>query len=62
MKIVVYNVTRYKRDEIYEISGIGYTTEKDLIIACISKNGKSYINIVLKKVKNFNTLKHHSRA
>ena len=27
MKKVVYNVTRYKRDEIYKISGIGYITE-----------------------------------
>lgn len=43
MKKVVYNVTRYKRDEIYKISGIGYITEKDLIIACISKDGKPYI-------------------
>lgn len=45
MKKVVYNVTRYKRDEIYKISGIGYITEKDLIIACISKNGKPYIRV-----------------
>ena len=35
MKKVVYNVTRYKRDEIYKISGI----------ACISKNGKPYIRV-----------------
>ena len=45
MQKVVYNVTRYRRDDVHKMSGVGYITEKDLIIACISKNGNPYIRV-----------------
>ena len=40
MKKVVYSVTRYRRDDIDKISGLGYITDTDLVIACMSKAGK----------------------
>ena len=43
MKKVVYSVTRYRRDDIDKISGLGYITDTDLVIACMSKAGKPYI-------------------
>ncbi len=45
MKKVVYNVTRYRKDELIKISGLGYITDEDLIIACISQNNKPYIRV-----------------
>ena len=35
MKKVVYSVTRYRKDDIDKISGLGYITDTDLVIACI---------------------------
>ena len=52
MQKVVYNVTKYKKDDFNKISGVGYITEKDLIIACVSKNGKPYIRVFEDCVKN----------
>ena len=52
MQKVVYNVTRYRRDDVHKMSGVGYITEKDLIIACISKNGNPYIRVFEDCVKN----------
>ncbi len=45
MKKVVYSVTRYRKDELIKMSGLGYITDTDLIIACVSQNGKAYIRV-----------------
>ena len=45
MKKVVYSVTRYRKEDIDKISGLGYITDTDLVIACVSKAGKPYIRV-----------------
>ena len=45
MKKVVYSVTRSGKSDFTKITGIGYITDKDLIIACVGKNGKPYIRV-----------------
>ena len=45
MKKVVYSVTRNGKSDFTKITGIGYITDKDLVIACISKNQKPYIRV-----------------
>ena len=45
MKKVVYSVTRHRRDEIEKISGLGYITDTNLVIACVSQAGKPYIRV-----------------
>ena len=52
MKKVVYSVTRYRKDDIDKISGLGYITDTDLVIACMSKAGKPYIRVFEDCVKN----------
>ena len=45
MKKVVYSVSRYKKGEIIKMTGIGYITDKDLVIARMSKKGNPYIRV-----------------
>ena len=45
MKKVVYSVTKVGRNENTKMTGLGYITDKDLVIACISKNQKPYIRV-----------------
>ena len=45
MKKVVYTVTKVGKTENTKMTGLGYVTDKDLIIACISKNQKPYIRV-----------------
>ncbi len=45
MKKVVYSVTRYRKDEPIKITGLGYITETDLVVACMSREGKPYIRV-----------------
>ena len=45
MKKVYYSVKRYKRNEMIEQKGVGYITDTDLVIACISQNNKPYIKV-----------------
>jgi len=52
MKKVVYTVSRYRKDEIEKFSGLGFITETDLIIACISKQGKPYVRVFDDAVKH----------
>ena len=52
MKKVVYTVTKVGRTENTKMSGLGYVTENDLIIACISKNQRPYIRVFEGAVKN----------
>ena len=52
MKKVVYTVTKVGKTENTKMSGLGYVTENDLIIACISKNQKPYIRVFEGAVKD----------
>ena len=52
MKKVVFTVTKVGRTENTKMSGLGYVTENDLIIACISKNQKPYIRVFEGAVKD----------
>ena len=45
MKKVVYSVTKVGKNENTKMTGLGYVTNEDLIIACISKNQKPYIRV-----------------
>ena len=45
MKKVIYSVSRYRKGDIEKHTGIGYITDRDLVIACTSKNGKPYIRV-----------------
>ena len=52
MKKVVYSVTRYRKEEMLKLSGLGYITNTDLIIACNSQKGKPYIRVFEDCIKN----------
>lgn len=45
MKKVVYSVTKVGKMSNTKMSGVGYITDTDLIIACVSKNDKPYIRV-----------------
>ena len=45
MKKVVYAVTRYGKTGQTRVTGLGYITDTDLIIACQSKENKPYIRV-----------------
>ena len=52
MKKVVYSITKVGKNENTKMTGLGYVTDKDLIIACISKNQKPYIRVFEDCVKD----------
>ena len=52
MKKVVYSVSRNNRNKSNKLTGLGFITESDLIIACVSKKGNAYIRIFEDCVKN----------
>ena len=52
MKKVVYSVSGNNRYGSIKLTGLGFITESDLIIACISKKGNAYIRIFEDCVKN----------
>ena len=52
MKKVVYSVSRTNRFGSTKMSGLGFITESDLIIACVSKKGNAYIRVFEDCVKN----------
>lgn len=45
MKKVVYSVSRFNKFGNNKLTGIGFITEKDLIIACVSQKGNAYIRL-----------------
>jgi hypothetical protein len=45
MKKVIYSVSRFKKGQLNKVTGLGYITDTDLVIACLSKNGKPYIRV-----------------
>lgn len=52
MKKVVYSVSRSYRSGSNKLTGVGFVTDTDLIIACMSKKGNAYIRIFEDCVKN----------
>jgi len=55
MKKVVYSITKLSRTECPKWKGVGYVTDEDLIIACLSSQGKPYIRVfedVIRKCHN----------
>ena len=52
MKKVVYSVSRTNRFGSTKMSGLGFITESDLIIACVSKKGNAYIRVFENYGKN----------
>lgn len=52
MKKVVYSVIKQGKFENTKITGVGFVTDTDLIIACVSKNNKPYIRVFEDCVKN----------
>ena len=52
MKKVVYSVTKFSRNGNTKMTGFGYLTESDLLIACVSQNAKPYILVFEDCVKN----------
>lgn len=51
MNKVIYSVTKSGKAES-KLTGIGFITDEDLVIACVSKNGKPYIRVFEGCVKN----------
>lgn len=45
MKKVVYSVQKVGKLDTPKMTGLGYITDKDLVIACISQKGKPYIRV-----------------
>ena len=45
MKKVVYGISRYRNNDVAKLTGVGYITDEDLIIACLSKNQKPYLRV-----------------
>ena len=43
MQKVVYSVSRLNRFGNTKMTGVGFITDSDLIIACVSKKGNAYI-------------------
>lgn len=52
MKKVVYSVSRNNRFGSNKLTGVGFITDADLIIACMSKKGNAYIRVFEDCVKN----------
>ena len=45
MKKVVYSVSKNNRFGSNKLTGLGFITESDLVIACMSKKGNAYIRV-----------------
>lgn len=52
MKKVVYSISRFNKFGNNKLSGVGFITDKDLVIACVSQKGNSYIRVFEDCVKN----------
>ena len=52
MKKVVHSVFRNNRDGSNKLTSLGFITESDLVIACVSKKGNAYIRVFEDCVKN----------
>ena len=52
MKKVVYSISRFGKCGNTKMTGVGFITDKDLIIACVSQKGNPYIRVFEDCVKN----------
>ena len=52
MKKVVYSISKFNKFGSNKMSGVGFITDKDLIIACVSQKGNPYIRVFEDCVKN----------
>lgn len=52
MKKVIYSVSRFNKFGNNKLTSIGFITEKDLIIACVSQKGNAYIRVFEDCIKN----------
>ena len=52
MKKVVYSVSRNNRFGSNKLTGVGFISDADLVIACVSKKGNPYIRVFEDCVKN----------
>lgn len=52
MKKVVYSISRLNRFGNTKMTGVGFITESDLVIACVSQKGNPYIRVFEDCVKN----------
>lgn len=58
MKKVVYSVSRSSRSGNNKMTGLGFITENDLIIASISQKGNAYIRVFEDCVKACSPITH----
>ena len=56
MKKVVYSIKRTSYKEHNKVTGIGYITDTDLIIACNGKNQKAYVRVFEDCIKDCNAI------
>ena len=52
MKKVVYSVSKINRFGNNRMTGVGFITDEDLIITCVSRKGNAYIRVFEDCVKN----------
>ena len=52
MKKVVYSISRFSKFGNTKMIGVGFITDKDLIIACVSQKGNPYIRVFEDCVKD----------
>ena len=52
MKKVVYSISKLSRFGSTKMTGVGFITESDLVIACVSQKGNPYIRVFEDCVKN----------
>ena len=52
MKKVVYSISRLNKFGNTKMTGVGFITESDLVIACVSQKGNPYIRVFEDCVKN----------
>ena len=56
MKKVVYSISKFNKFGSNKMSGVGFITDKDLVIACVSQKGNPYIRVFEDCVKNFHAI------
>ena len=52
MKKVVYSISRLSRFGNNKMTGVGFITDEDLVIACVSQKGNPYIRVFEDCVKD----------
>ena len=52
MKKVVYSISKFNKFGSNKMSGVGFITDKDLVIACVSQKGNPYIRVFEDCVKD----------